>query len=127
VATERQILTVIVRHPELRAGLAEHADEAVRIARRIVEADAAQPRPAPDLPPDATAWERTYWAGRLDRDGEARRFCEPHGKPTTIARRSHGFVVLACGCRLRTERAARRVRRVLEQSLIDDGEESAPR
>ncbi len=63
--TGEEFADVLARHPELRAGLPEHADEVARIASRIIFME-ANPPTAPDLPDSAPAWERDYWRKRGD-------------------------------------------------------------
>jgi hypothetical protein len=54
-----EFLDVLERYPFLREGLAEHRDEVLRLAGRILMAEAA-PIELPDLPADAPEWERAY-------------------------------------------------------------------
>jgi hypothetical protein len=69
--TEAQLRQVLAHHhPELAAGLAEHADEVTRICGRIVEMETTPRRP-PVLPADAPQWERDYWRRRAERTGDA--------------------------------------------------------
>jgi hypothetical protein len=68
--TGEEFLDVLNRYPELRAGLAAHADKVVRIARRVLVAEQVWPRPAPDLPVNAPGWERAYWERRRRRERE---------------------------------------------------------
>ena len=53
----------ITRYPFLREGLPDHADEVRRIAERLVVAE-NEPVVVPELPDDAPAWEKRYWARR---------------------------------------------------------------
>ena len=58
-----EFLDVLERHPFLREGLADHRDEVLRLAERILVAERT-PIVPPDLPPDAPSWERAYWDRR---------------------------------------------------------------
>jgi hypothetical protein len=66
VLSDSQLGDVLGRYPELAAGVPAHLDEVLRIAVRVLEAEAAQPRPVPELPADAPEWERDYWRHRSE-------------------------------------------------------------
>jgi hypothetical protein len=51
---------VIALYPFLKDGLPDHRDEVLRIAKRIVRME-TEPVQVPDLPADATEWEKVYW------------------------------------------------------------------
>jgi hypothetical protein len=63
-----EFLAVLHRYPFLQDGLPDHRDEVLRLAERLIVAENT-PTVAPDLPADAPAWERRYWARRHARDG----------------------------------------------------------
>ena len=62
-----ELLAVLERYPELKAGFPDHLDELFRIAKRIVVMERTPPR-APDLPAHAPEWEHDYWHRRAARE-----------------------------------------------------------
>ena len=61
-----ELMVVLARYPELRAGLPDHLEELDEISKQIVEME-NEPVVVPALPDDAPDWERAYWARRAAR------------------------------------------------------------
>ena len=61
-----ELRAVLERYPFLWGGLAEHREEALRIAERLLVMERT-PVVAPELPADAPAWEVDYWRRRAAR------------------------------------------------------------